>query len=334
MTTHSVRQSSVGQNRSSSAGSQYTEERQVPEKNFQDETDNVLKEQIQKKEREQKSLQMVAQGRALTSDAFAQKRQQGGRGGYVHSTSSMKQRRTPQAVKGRKGQKGKGKKGKSHKGGGHSKRGGSRPVALRTMRTIIPDRVTVELPFLYQSIAANAGLAYASVRFQTNGCWDPDPTLGGNSFLGLSEWSGLYNYYRPLSVSYELTVANQEAFPMAVYVYHLNIDPGGVVGTAGGIYSEQQFGKRTMLAPLTGGKSVHTFRGRVPFAQLLGLKGDLMNDDNYRGGTGGSVVGFNPADGFWMGFNSEANVVQTAAGMLYTIVLRVVVEIYDRVALI
>lgn len=230
--------------------------------------------------------------------------------------------------KSKKGKKG-GKKGKKSNGG---RRGyaGPRPNTLATFRTVIPDAVTVEMPFMYQGIIANAGLAYASARFITNGIYDPDPTIGGNSFLGLYEWGQLYNYFRPLQVFYEVTLINQEAFPMSVYLYNLNTDPGGTVGTAGGYYAEQQFGKRSMVGPLTAGNSKHTFRGRVSFSALLGEKGDLMADDNYRG----ICASANPSDGFYLGFNSEANVVQTALGMLYTIVLKVVCTFYDRKALV
>jgi hypothetical protein len=259
----------------------------------------------------------------VPNDSFAQKKP---RSVVVHASGRVSVGATGRRS-GRKGKGGKKGKGKGKRG----KRGfsGPRPQTLGTFRTVVPDRITLELPFLYQGHLANAGLAYASVRFVSNGLYDPDPTVGGNSFLGLAEWTSLYAYYRPLQLFYEVTVINQEAFPMSVYLYNLNRDPGGVVGTAGGIYSEQQFGKRTMVGPLTAGDSKHTFRGRVSFSELLGDKGDLMNDDNYRGLLNSS----NPADGFYLGFNSEANVVQTAAGMLYTITMKVVVQLYDRIPL-
>lgn len=227
------------------------------------------------------------------------------------------------------------KKRTTRAGAKHKQRGGrngnggyrrQRQDVMATWDTIVADETDVVLPWIYEGTLTNVGLAFASVRYQTSGLWDPDPLAGGASFTGLAQWATLYAYYRPISVHYELEIANREAFPMTVYVYHSNGDPGGVVGTAGSYYSENQYGKRGMIGALNGGESIWKTKGNVSFQKLLGAV-SLEDDDNFRGVTSSA----NPLDMFYIGFNTASQVPQTAAGAIFRISLKVRTRLYDRI---
>lgn len=206
-----------------------------------------------------------------------------------------------------------------------------RQTVVRSFDRVMPDRTEVELVWNVAEQLANAGNAYASLRFIMNGAWDPDPRLGGLSFTGLAQMSALYIYYRPVWARYRLTVSNKEAFPLMVYTYCTNSDPGATVGVNGSIFSQQKFGQRKMMSAVSGGSSTVTFNGTVPFSSLLGSSRSLEDEDNYRGLTGST----NPADLFYIGFNTDAvGVLQTAAGTTFDLMLTVRVRFYDRLTIV
>lgn len=214
----------------------------------------------------------------------------------------------------------------------HSKKQGSgytggkaRPV--RTFNEIVPDAIEVVLPFVVNGVLRNAGVSFASLRYQSNGLYDPDPLLGGTSFLGLVQWSSLYSYYRPVELQWRLRINNNEAFPMMIHVYNSNADPGASVGTAGTTFAMNQFGKSKLLDPVTGGKASAVLSGRVPFAKLLGTGRDLLDDSVFRG----NLASSNPPDLFWFGFNTDGmGTLQTAAGAQFQLEMHVRTIVYDR----
>lgn len=221
------------------------------------------------------------------------------------------------------------KKMKQEKGKGRGKNGFRRQKVntVVTFRTIMPDQVDVILPWIVSGQLTNNGLSYASLRYQSNGLYDPDPVLGGTSFIGLSEWATLYVYYRALKIRYKLTVSNKESFPMAVYLYNLNQDPTATVGAAGVSYSLNNFGKHKVMSGASGGACCVTLAGTVPFAALLGDEEDLEADNLYRG----VITSSNPADLFYIGFNTDAlGGTQSASGVAFTLELEAYTRLYDR----
>ncbi len=225
---------------------------------------------------------------------------------------------------GKKQQRVKGGKHNQGRSGGYS---GGRARAVRTFNEILPDAIEVVLPWVVNGVIRNSGVSFASLRYQSSGLYDPDPLLGGTSFLGLSQWAALYAYYRPVELMYKLRINNNEAFPMMVHVYNSNGDPGATVGTAGTTFAMNQFGKSKLLDPVTGGKASAVLQGKVPFAKLLGRGKDLLDDDLYRGFTASS----NPPDMFWFGFNTDAmGTLQTAAGAQFQLEFKVRTIVYDR----
>jgi len=230
----------------------------------------------------------------------------------------------PKRVFERRREKG-GKKVAQKKGKQHQKHS---THTVYSLDRIISDETVAELTWTFEGAMTNVGLAYASVRYAMSGLYDPDPILGGNSFLGLAQWATFYNYYRPLSTEYSLEVANREAFPMALHLYFTNSDPG-IVGNSGASFAMNEFGKSTMLGPLNGGQSIRKFKGMIQFQRMLGGR-DIEEDDNFRGLCGSA----NPTDEFWMGFNTASGVAQTAAGVYFTLRFKTKTRIYDRVAIV
>jgi hypothetical protein len=210
------------------------------------------------------------------------------------------------------------------------RRGGKYPPqkghdAIGTPRSLLPDEIDVELPWVYTSILTNPGLAYASLRYIANGCYDPDPQVGGTSFIGISEWALFYGQYRVLSYHWKVEISNREAFPMFVDFYNLNLDPSGSVGSVGVLYSMNPFGKTVPLGALGSGESSATVSGFVPLAKIFGS--EMVETSPL---FAGFLLGANPSSTIWFGFNTRSAVVQTAAGAFFTVSLRARVRLFDR----
>ena len=197
---------------------------------------------------------------------------------------------------------------------------------LGTPRTLLPDELDIEMPYAVQATMTNPGIAYASLRFISNGLYDPDPLLGGTSFTGLSQWATLYNLYRVISYHWDVEICNREAFPMFVDFYNSNTDPSASVGISGMSYSLNPWGKRESLGPLGGGRDAIRVKGFVDLAKMFGS--EMVETSPL---LVGNLTASNPPETFFFGFNTRSIVVQTSAGVYYTLTLRARVRLFDRV---
>lgn len=197
----------------------------------------------------------------------------------------------------------------------------TRVPALNTFsEPAIPPEMDVQLsyPFIKTLSAAAAAVA---ARLYTNAAYDVDPTLGSTSTPGFAEWAALYNFYRVVAYSYDITFVNNEAFPIIAWTLSSNTDPG--LG-ATSVSSSNPLGASLVLSAKTGldkGMIARTHR----VSHVIGSDA-VEYEDNYR-----ALVSGVPADLAWLGFGiqsiSGANVTNGASIFGH---LRMFVRFYDR----
>ncbi len=210
-----------------------------------------------------------------------------------------------------------------HRGRGDRAYPRHRVDAISYLGTIMPDQIDVELTYLYHTALNNASTVYAK-NLQSNGCYDPDPSVGGVSYLGLASWSGQYNYYRPISYKYEVQFANLEsAITPVAFVINSNTNPGTAIAA---ISTVGPFSKSQLLS-CKAGQDRAVLKGFVSIAALVGSS-NIEDDDNYRG----SISSSNPADVTWITVGAyTCDNSNFTVGVSIVVKLVAKVRLYDRV---
>jgi hypothetical protein len=151
-------------------------------------------------------------------------------------------------------------------------------------RRILPPEMDIKLAYQPNKTAINAAASTCGIRFYANGAYDVDPVLGSTTmpgfttFIGTSSTTGLYNYYRVIRTSYDLTICNNEAFPVRVYTGYTNTDPG----TTGNLQLPGNPMFKSALISAKGGNDRVRFRDTKNIATILGSSG-VETEDNFRG---------------------------------------------------
>lgn len=216
---------------------------------------------------------------------------------------------------------------KTKKGG---RRKGKYPTqgfdTVGSFRSILPDQVDIELPYVYASTLTAAGSTSANKSFTANALYDPDPAVGGTSFVGLAEYAALYAKYRVISFKWKLEVSNKEDQPLSCKQWVSNIGLTGSLGVNSDYYALQPFGHIKHMGPLTGGNESITMSGAVPLAAFFGTE-QVETAPQFEGLT----VSSNPSQPISLGFAVTGATALTSEGVYYTIMIRARVRLYERI---
>lgn len=189
-------------------------------------------------------------------------------------------------------------------------------------RNIIPDKTVADLVWTERGVLN--GAPSVAKRWHTNGAYDVDPALGGGSINGFNTWSAFYSFNRVLSYHVSLTLANQEATPVAVYFVHMNTDPG-TTPTTYPIWATQAFGHSTLLSGQSGGKDRMVYTKNHGIRQIVGDRMPITSD-RYVGSSSA-----NPTDLTYFGVSvADGNGFEMTAGVVYHIRLTLRVAFFDR----
>lgn len=211
----------------------------------------------------------------------------------------------------------------------------NRPLTLYIMsaanynskRAAIPDQFDTTLLFVTQGYSYFAGATFGLTRYTPNGAYDVDPSLGSTSTSGFAELAALYYYYRVVAYQVEYDLANNEAFPLAWSVVHVNSDPGTSTLANYTTGSGNAFGRSGIMCAGSGVGIAHYKSRVIKLSELVGGV-DVETGDNWRGGSAA-----NPTDLVYTGFavSSPASRSLTSNnGISWNVRIKMWVRFYDR----
>lgn len=133
---------------------------------------------------------------------------------------------------------------------------------------IVPDRLVTTLNYLDDfPTRTNAGVAYTTWRYVTNGVFDPDTGAGG-TVTGFTQIMALYTNYRVRSFGFEWEGVNLDTNPLIIGHFASNTDVGGNVATFLGLL-EQGHSQKKLLAG-KGGMDRAQFKYKYNLSDILG----------------------------------------------------------------
>jgi len=167
------------------------------------------------------------------------------------------------------------------------------PTHTRLSSVGIQPQLDVTLSFQVFGTTLNAAGSVAMRRFRPNALYDVDPILGSTTVPNFVEISSLYIYNRVIAVNYDISVCNNETFPLNAYIIFSNSDPG----TLGHIQLQGNRLCRQKMISAKGGMDRCTLKGGSTVSNIVGT--NIESEDNYRG-TSSAV----PVDNIWLGIGA------------------------------
>jgi hypothetical protein len=148
-----------------------------------------------------------------------------------------------------------------------------------------------------------------------------NPNALTNTVPGFSEWGSFYGFYRVIAYDYEVTVTNNEAFPIVAYILNTNNDPG-LSATA---FTSCNSLSDTYTIAAKGGMDRHVFTGRKMISDVVGTDA-VEYADSYR-----ALISGAPADITWLAVGAQSGSgANITLGLNYTTKLTYYVRFYDR----
>jgi len=184
-----------------------------------------------------------------------------------------------------------------------------------------PDSVSA--PFKYFDTAHgslnNAGVKFANIRHRPTSFYDLDPSVGGTTVVGYTNWSTVYQYYRVTSFSHRVSTTNADAFGYIVQTIPLQLDPGVNNSTAYSTWGMNEYAKMRQISDKGGSPDTITINNRVNCKKFVGDKTQAY-DDNYA-----SAFGTSPANNIYVPVSiySIANNFVNGCQLELTILIRV-----------
>jgi len=185
---------------------------------------------------------------------------------------------------------------------------GSGLVMYSSPRAVMPPQYNTRLKYIIDTVVTNVAATQASVRYRTD-AFDVDPTLGSTAMPGFTELAGLYARFRTTRLSYKFSVANQEAFTMAIL--HGFSRTSIASGSLNLQYAGNPLFRTSMLGPATG-KGTGIYRGSSSIVGIYGTR-QPMFDDIFTGSTTSSTLSANGTAYCYLGIISP--VALTALGV-------------------
>jgi hypothetical protein len=151
----------------------------------------------------------------------------------------------------------------------------------------------------------NNGAFIWSIRFRMNSVFDPDPSVfSGGTLAYFQQYANLYNRYRVIKFSYQITAANNMTEPVIFTICPTKDDVGSNYANLIDL-AEQGHGKTQLLAA-QGGLNRTTFRGTLDLEKFAGFPGYLVDD------TTSARVNADPALLWYMNIGCQSNILQAA----------------------
>jgi hypothetical protein len=170
---------------------------------------------------------------------------------------------------------------------------------------------------------SNAGLIYANVRYNPAYVYDMDPTIGGTSVPGFTEWAGLYRFARLRSSRINVSFVNKEAFPVTMVICPNNFDPGANT-SAYANYSSSRFASLQSTGPLTG-NSACTMSGFQSTAHFAGVRPNHLLDSYCFPTAGGT-----PPNNAWFWYvGAQGSTLFTAAGVYARVTIDAEIDFFE-----
>ncbi len=214
-------------------------------------------------------------------------------------------------------------KQQKRKKNGRSRKGQRRieyKVPIPRSTNIVPDKTVVDLVF--RSEFRMSGATSVAKRFVTNGLFDPDPVIGGQSPQGFVTWCNFYSFNRVLSFKIDAHCSNIEVYPVTLNFCHLNTDPG-TSPTSYPQYAQQAYGYYTQIGPATGKSDIRYMKVLTP----RHVVGDKMTRTSERYVGSASA---NPADLTYWGMSVQDNIASLSNGVSVVLTITYRAEFFDR----
>jgi hypothetical protein len=186
---------------------------------------------------------------------------------------------------------------------------------------IMPPQYNARLRYTIETVLTNVGAVQTSLQYRTE-CFDVDPNFASTAMPGFTEFAAFYQRYRVLNLGYKFSVANQEAFSVAV------IHGSSALAIAAGSLNIQYAGNPLFTTGLLGpasGQNRAVFTRSSSIVSIVGTKQPLV-DDLYTGSTTSATLATAGTCYCYLGIISP--VILTALGVLVIAEVTMDVQFY------
>jgi hypothetical protein len=185
---------------------------------------------------------------------------------------------------------------------------------------IAPPEQDVKLRVI-STATISAASPQVTKRWNPNSAYTPETGGGSGSTPGYADWAQLYGYYRVVAYDYKITIMNNEAFPVIVFVVNSNNDPT----TTNNSTLASNALSQTYALSAKGGQDRCEFTKHLRVAEVVGSDA-VEFDDIYS-----SLINASPSDITWIGVGVQsiggANVTN---GVSMRVELNQYTRFYDR----
>jgi hypothetical protein len=189
----------------------------------------------------------------------------------------------------------------------------SRPLRIPRLM-FITDSVIVDLIYPDTTLVKNnVGSSFVSWRYRMNSVWDPDPALGSGAVPGHTFWTGAYNSYRVLAISYSAQLMNLEGSPVDIVAVPSNTDLGLNYPSTNELFGNPYATVSALSAK--GGMDRAALKGYIDLGHYYGNSTQYLGNDAF-----GSGVSTNPGTVLYLNFGGvSATNFTTSNGLDYRI---------------
>lgn len=178
-----------------------------------------------------------------------------------------------------------------------------------------PDRLMTKLRYFDTGTLVVTAGSLAKQVFRWNSTFDPDLTGTGHQPLYRDTFAGLYNHYAVISATAEVKILNTDTDTIIICGM-VNEDDSSSSSTIDTL-CEQSTGQHTILPPLAGSLSSHTFRMSWDARKKLNI--DPFVSESYQ-----TAVGSNPTEEqdlvIWgSNFDASSSVITYAITLVQTV---------------
>jgi len=165
---------------------------------------------------------------------------------------------------------------------------------------IMPQKLIRSLRYVDNAYVRNApGNTFLVYSFRVNDLYDPDPLILSGSISGFKEIMQFYQYYRVLHISADITIANQESFPVMYGAVFSQTNLTGVIATRDDAMNalEDPMSTKARILSAKGGMDRARIRTARTCTSILGLGKQYLSEANYAG------IGLaSPTTPLWLNF--------------------------------
>jgi len=162
---------------------------------------------------------------------------------------------------------------------------------------IMPFSIMREISYVDSTVARNnPGNSYLVTGIRINDPYDPDPAILSGSISGFKELMQFYNNYRVVSNTVDVTIANQESFPLIWGLVFSQTNILSLISTSAAALNVLENGYSTGARTISGkgGLDRDTQVCKIPLKDLVGNAQLYSGDTQYTG-----TVTSSPAISLW-----------------------------------